>query len=309
VNLKMRDFNVQAINDEILGKLSLKNRYSFLNTNMMALLDDKQKKLASKVQRFCIKMDKEVNHTKDDVYNWIPAFGKEGFVTRSREFKELGLEWNTYWGLSAEVARALCVDMFNPEFNMGMGATVLCINPIAEHHENMDHRLKALKELVCGEAVGGICITEPEVGSDAVHLTTIATPDENGGFTVNGEKIYNTNLPKSKYAVFYGTTESKNAEKMMQGYFEIPKEGCKIDRVGVPWVPHLYLGREKFENMKIDKDHVLGGTGKGRDHLFEGLVPERMGIAILDLAEMWNAFTHAAIYANLRKQFGNIILL
>ena len=32
----------QAINDEILEKLSLKNRYAFLNTNLMTIIDKKE---------------------------------------------------------------------------------------------------------------------------------------------------------------------------------------------------------------------------------------------------------------------------
>ncbi|MFX0142259.1 MAG: acyl-CoA dehydrogenase family protein, partial [Candidatus Hodarchaeota archaeon] len=51
------------------------------------------------------------------------------------------------------------------------------------------------------------------------------------------------------------------------------------------------------------------GVGKGRDHLFEGLVPERIAIAMMSICECWGAIAHAAIYANLRKQFDQIILL
>ena len=36
-----KKFEVQAINDEILEKFSLKNRYSFLNNNLMAILSTK----------------------------------------------------------------------------------------------------------------------------------------------------------------------------------------------------------------------------------------------------------------------------
>ena len=35
-------FMNRAINEEILAKLSLKNRYAFLNTNLMTILEQKQ---------------------------------------------------------------------------------------------------------------------------------------------------------------------------------------------------------------------------------------------------------------------------
>jgi len=303
----MRSFDTRCVNEEIMTKLSLKNRYAFLNANFMALLDDQQKSLLDKVQKFCLKQEKVVDHTKDDVYNWIPAFGEQGYVTRSRAFKELDLPNWDYYGLTADFMRALAVDAFDPQFNMAMGASVLAINPFAEHHEMKPERLEILKEMVTGKAAGCILITEPEVGSDAVHPMTIGQETENG-VLVNGTKIYNTNAPKSKYAVLYSTTESRKAEGMMQLYTTFPKEGVTIERVNIPWVPKIHIGRETFKDVLIPNSNILAQKGKGRDHLFEGLVPERMGIAILDVAEMWNAVTHASIYCNLREQMGEVIL-
>jgi butyryl-CoA dehydrogenase len=68
------------------------------------------------------------------------------------------------------------------------------------------------------------------------------------------------------------------------------------------------LGKERLENLRVPKEYVLGGVGKGREHLFEGLVPERIGIAIDCVAQCWNALAHASIYANNRKQFNQEIL-
>ncbi|MHA1339762.1 MAG: acyl-CoA dehydrogenase family protein [Promethearchaeota archaeon] len=310
----MRTVEVQGINEEIMKSLSLKKRYNFINTNFMALLDDKAKKFMSKLQRFCIKMDKKVDHMKDDIYDWIPAFGEQGYVTRAQQFPDLDLGWNGsdgYYGLVADLVRAIAVDQFNPQFNMGMGATVLAINPIQHHHEGMEHRLKAIEEMVSGKAVGCIMITEPEVGSDAVRPLTKCVEQDDGSFLISGEKIYNTNAPKSKYAVFYAATEPGNSKTVMQGLFDDLQNtpGMTIKRVGIPWVPKLYLGNEIMENAPCKKENVLGPPGAGKAHMFEGLNLERMGIAILDAAEMWTAVTHATIYANLRKQMGQIILL
>ena len=68
------------------------------------------------------------------------------------------------------------------------------------------------------------------------------------------------------------------------------------------------LGKERFDNLKVPKEYVLGGVGKGREHLFEGLVPERIGIAIDCISSSWNAVSHASIYVNNRKQFDQEVL-
>ena len=307
----MKSFEVQCISDEILKKLSLKKRYEILNAQFMGILDDQQKDFFFKIQKFCRKYDKKVDHSTADVYDWIPDFGEKGYVTRSRAFSEFDLGWNGpdgYTGLTADLIRAIAVDQFNPQFNMGAGATVLAINPLAEHHENQPHRLKALKEMVTGQSVGCIMITEPKVGSDAVRPLTRADPQDDGSFLITGEKIFSTNAPKSKYGIFYAATEPGNSKTVMQGFFEFPTEGLTINRIGIPWVPKLYLGQEIMENAICPKENVLGPVGAGKAHMFEGLNLERMGIAMLGVGEIWTALTHAMIYCNMREQMGQIIL-
>jgi alkylation response protein AidB-like acyl-CoA dehydrogenase len=191
-----------------------------------------------------------------------------------------------------------------------MGANVLAVNPLKFHHQNREPCLKALKELVTGEAVGCICITEPLKGSDATHPDTISrrTPD---GLYITGTKCYNTNAPKAKYAVVYGTTEpaAKDSDmKMTQSLVLLPDPTVTIERTFIPVVPKMYIGKETFNDTFVPNERILCDVGKGKDGLFEGLVLERMGIAMLDLSEAWGAFTHAAIYANVRKQMGQEII-
>ncbi|MHA2184694.1 MAG: acyl-CoA dehydrogenase family protein, partial [Promethearchaeota archaeon] len=169
-------------------------------------------------------------------------------------------------------------------------------------------RLEALKDLAKGIAPGCICITEPERGSDAVHQLSTCDQQEDGSFILNGEKVYTTNAPKSKWAVAYASAEQNNGNLMAQFLINTSWDGWICDRVNIPYVPKLYLGHERFENLRIPKEYVLGGVGRGREYLFEGLVPERIGIACGAISQCWGAVSHAAIYANMRKQFDQEIL-
>ncbi|MHA2032910.1 MAG: acyl-CoA dehydrogenase family protein, partial [Candidatus Kariarchaeaceae archaeon] len=262
------------------------------------------------VQKFCMRFERKNNITHgpdEDIYDWIPAFGAEGYITRAHNFEILDINYE-YWGATADFLRYLAIDLFDTQFAMGSGATVLCMNPIYEHHENIPERLEALKDLAIGVAPGCICITEPERGSDAVHQLSTCDQQEDGSFILNGEKVYTTNAPKSKWAVAYASAEKNNGNLMAQFLINTSWDGWVCERVGVPWVPKLYLGHERFENLRIPKEYVLGGVGKGREHLFEGLVPERIGIACGALSQCWGAVSHAAIYANMRKQFDQEIL-
>jgi len=307
---KKQKFDTQVINDEILEKLSLKNRYAFINNNLMAILSQEEFNFLRKVQRFCLRFEKknEITHRpEEDVYTWIPTFGAEGYVTRQHAFEEIDLNYPE-WGLAADFLRYLAIDSFDPQFSMAGGATVLAINPIHEHHENIPIRLDALKELVTGKTPGAILITEPERGSDAVHMLTTCEEQEDGSYILNGEKVFNTNAPKSKWVVAYATAEQNKGNMMAQFLINTEWEGWSCERVGIPWTPKVFIGKEKLENLRVPKEYILGPVGKGREHLFEGLVPERIAIACGALSQCWGSLSHAVIYANIRKQFQQEIL-
>ena len=299
---------VQCINDEILEKLSLKNRYKFLNYNLMTYLKKENFDFLKKAEKFFMGFEKKHNIThNEDIYEWIPEIGKEGLVTRVNNFENLGLNYEPY-GLTAEFMRAFATDFFDPQLTMGMGASVLAISPLMLHHENIDIRLRALRELVIGEKIGCICITEPERGSDAVHMLTTCDEQDDGSYLVNGEKIYQTNGSKADWAVMYAVTEKNNGNTMAQFLVDTTWEGWNAERVNIPWTPRIHIGKETFTNLRIPADCVLGKPGDGRSHLFEGLNLERLGIVCLNVAEAWNAITHAFIYVNMRKQFDQVIL-
>ena len=76
----MSRYQDKAISDEILEKLSLKNRYAFLNNNLTAILKPEQFNWLRTVQRFCMRFEKKNNiqHSPDeDFYEWIPISVKK----------------------------------------------------------------------------------------------------------------------------------------------------------------------------------------------------------------------------------------
>ena len=294
---------VQCINDEILEKLSLKTRNKFLNYNLMSFLKPKHFNFLKQAQKFFENFEKTNNIThNEDFYEWIPDIGKNGYISRLHKFEDIGLNYEPH-GMTSEFMRILAMDFFDPQLTMASGATAISVNPILLHNEDVDIRLRALKELVTGEKIGCICITEPERGSDAVHMQTTCEEQEDGSFLVNGEKIYQTNGSKADWAVVYAVTEKNNGNTMAQFLVDTSWDGWTAERVNIPWTPRMHVSKENFVNLKVPPECVLGKPGEGMSHLFEGLNLERLTIVCLNIAEAWNAITHAVIYANMRKQF------
>ena len=125
----------RAINEEILEKLSLKNRYAFLNANLMTVLEQDQMNFLKKAQKFCIRYEKknEITHAPDEeFYHWIPDFGNEGLISRAHPYTEIDMNYEEH-GLTIELMRCLALSFFDPQFSMAGGATILAINPVYFH--------------------------------------------------------------------------------------------------------------------------------------------------------------------------------
>ncbi|MFX1293820.1 MAG: acyl-CoA dehydrogenase family protein [Promethearchaeota archaeon] len=301
-------FSCQGINDEILDKFSLENRYKFLNMNLPTIINDKQMEFLKEAQEFSINYEKKKNidHT-EDVYTYFPEFGAEGYICRVHDFAECDLGYEN-WGLQIDMMRFLAIDMFDPSLSMSVAASVLAINPCYNHHENRSEVLNVLKGLVTGKAIGCILITEPERGSDAVHQLTSCIPQDDGSYLLSGTKIYNTNAPKATNAVAYASEQIGKGETMGQFLIDTKWDGWNCERVGIPWVPRLWLGKEELKDLRIPKEYVLGKPGKGLSNMFEGLMLERLGIAFENLSQAWGALSYAFLYSNMRIQFNKPII-
>ncbi|MFX1535007.1 MAG: acyl-CoA dehydrogenase family protein [Promethearchaeota archaeon] len=301
----------QIINDEILSALSLENIYNVINNNLMLVLKDDDMDFFREVQQFCLEKEEKIGgldgHYKDDMYDWFPEFGKAGYINRSNVYPHRDIEKT---GMMAEFLRCWAVDSFDPQFNLSMGASVLAINPIIAHHQDREGPLKDAADLLDGKKIGCICITEPERGSDAVNLQTTVRK-EGDKIIANGIKCYNTNSPKADIAVFYGVYDPDDSRgTMVQAISHKDwNKGFRAERIGIPAVPRVYIGKTIYEDAEVPVDYILGDNGEGYTNLFEGLVPERIGIAALNIGQCWGAFATAMLYANLRKQFGQLILL
>src|SRR5204862_8010330 len=73
-------------------------------------------------------------------------------------------------------------------------------------------KTKWLKELIIGKTIGCYALTEPEAGSDAAAIQTIAKKTS-GGYSISGEKIWITNANIAGLAIVFAKLESLSKEK------------------------------------------------------------------------------------------------
>ena len=104
-------------------------------------------------------------------------------VTISPEYGGLGLGYFQHTLAMEELSRA------SGSVALSYGAhSNLCVNQI-HRHGTQKQKEKYLPDLISGEKVGALAMSEPESGSDVVSMKLRASKVE-GGYVLNGNKFW-----------------------------------------------------------------------------------------------------------------------
>jgi acyl-CoA dehydrogenase len=165
-------------------------------------------------------------------------------------------------------------------------------------------RAALLPKVASGEAICAFALTEPEAGSDAAGMQTIATP-EPGGFRLDGGKCFITNAGvATSYVVFAREAEDGAGGKPRFGAFWVPADapGLGVVRSRVT-APHP-IGALELSGVRVPEAQRLGAPGKGLEVALSTLDVFRVtvGAAALGLAD--RAIEEAVRHLSARSQFG-----
>jgi len=166
-----------------------------------------------------------------------------------------------------------------------------------------------LPGLMDGSVTFCMALTEPDAGSNALAISTFATPDGNG-WRLNGQKIWITSVPQStKMLVIARTKRVSEVERKTDGIslfmIDSDRDGIvhsPIDKTGTRTLPSSTV---YFENVAIGKGELLGELHQGWEQLLEVLNTERIvtTAGLLGAAEL--SIRIAVDYAKDRKVFRN----
>jgi len=183
----------------------------------------------------------------------------------------------------------------------------LCVNQIMRNGTDAQ-RARYLPKLISGEHVGALAMSEPNAGSDVVSMKLRA--DAQGDhYVLNGSKMWITNGPDADVLVVYAKTEPDLGprgitafliEKSMPGF----SVAQKLDKLGMRG---SHTGELVFQDVKVPKEHILGGLNGGVRVLMSGLDYERAVLAAGPLGIMAACMDVVVPYIHERKQFGKAI--
>jgi len=157
-----------------------------------------------------------------------------------------------------------------------------------------------------GEKIGGICMTEPDAGSDLAGITTSARKVE-GGYRLKGRKIWVTSAPVADFFTVFA--RAGDAHKLtiflVERNFEGLIIGKAIPKMGVWALPTSELA---LDDCFVPDSHRLSHEeGDGEAHLRKLLAEVRIVTGALALGGARGALEEAVRYAAERKQFGKPI--
>ncbi|HEX6134266.1 MAG TPA: acyl-CoA dehydrogenase family protein [Longimicrobiales bacterium] len=117
-------------------------------------------------------------------------------------------------------------------------------------------------------AISAFALTEPDVGSDPARMTATADPTEDGtAYILNGEKLWCTNGPIADVMVVMARTPPKPGSTrrgitafIVESSWEGVETTHRLDFMGLKGIEN---GVMRFTNVRVPKENVLWGEGKG----------------------------------------------
>jgi isovaleryl-CoA dehydrogenase len=208
--------------------------------------------------------------------------------------------------MAALVARA--ISRANGAIGMSFGAHLnLCAHNILRNGTEQQKR-KYLPALASAEMIGALGLTEPNAGSDAMGIQATARRVD-GGYLLNGTKVFITNGPIADLMVVYAKTKPQERSRGITAFiFETATEGFrvarKLQKLGMHGSP---TGELVFEDAFVPDENVLGEVNQGYKVVMSGLDLERAFFAVSLVGGIEAALEISLKYARERVQFGQPI--
>jgi isovaleryl-CoA dehydrogenase len=270
-------------------------------------LTDEQQHFVAAIRDFC-RRECGTPEQREKLTNGYREHHNFDLYRQMAELGWLGVTIDERYGGSGGTMLDAC--LFMEETSRGLApiggyATTLIVAGATQRFGSEEQKQRVLGG-IAGGAVEAIAMTEPEAGSDVGALQASAER-VNGGFVLNGQKVFCSNAHISDHVlVVVRTTKGEDKHQGLTMIW-VPRgaEGMEvkpIQTMGGTETNHLY-----FSDCEAPADAVLGEVDQAWMQLMAGLNVERLILAATMLGIAQRAFDDALAYVKERRQFGRPI--
>ena len=175
------------------------------------------------------------------------------------------------------------------------------------HRGTHEQKERWLRPSITGEAIGAICVSEPDAGSDVAAMRTTAVRDGDE-WVINGAKTWITN---GVYADFHVVACKTDREAGARGISLIVVE---TDRPGITATKLNKMGWHcsdtaeiAYENVRVPVGNLVGEENAGFKYIMETFAIERLVTAAMSLGAADVVFEDTLKYMGEREAFGRPI--
>lgn len=182
-----------------------------------------------------------------------------------------------------------------------------CMAAIAAYGHHPWHEAM-LRRLLAGECSTGFLLTEPQAGSDAAALTTVATRTEQG-WRLNGAKAWVSNARDIDEHFVFAQTESGSGAKGIAAFL-VPRDAAGLS-IGQPYA--LIGGHSagicdvRFDDVTLAPERMVVPPGEGLKAALAAIDLARVNVAAMCCGMLRVALDTALDYASKRHAFGRPI--
>jgi alkylation response protein AidB-like acyl-CoA dehydrogenase len=203
----------------------------------------------------------------------------------------------------------------NMAFAMYFGLTQGAMAALLRHGSEEQKRLYVPK-MASGAWTGTMNLTEPQCGTDLGLLTTKATPNADGSYSLSGQKIFISagehdlaeNIVHLALARIEGAPEGvKGISLFIAPKFDVNADGSLGERnkVFCGAIEHkmgIHGNSTCVMNYEGARGYLVGEANRGLNAMFVMMNEARLGVALQGLALSEVAYQNAAAYARDRLQ-------
>ncbi|HLI06181.1 MAG TPA: acyl-CoA dehydrogenase family protein, partial [Ktedonobacteraceae bacterium] len=196
--------------------------------------------------------------------------------------------------------------MREASFSTAFGAhTTIGTLPIV-FYGNEEQKRKYLPKLTSGEWIAAYALTEPGVGSDAMHLSTRAELSDDGKYYIlNGTKQWISNAGfADMMIVFARIGDNRPSAFIVEANWPGVSTGAEERKMGIKGSSTRQV---YFENVKVPVENMLGEIHRGYKIAFNILNIGRLKLGAGAVGGARAALGMAATYSTERKAFGKYI--